>query len=469
MAGRTRTTKKLSQRIDREYFKRLFPIPRWRRTLTYLFIGLGVLWLGWHAVARNSTIYNAGPISSAHSMFGQNCSACHVKTAVFSKTVTDQACSQCHDGPIHQASQTYTPACTDCHMEHKGNMELAHTSEKACTDCHSDLKVKSGEIKVAARINSFTDGHPEFKLIKDASKDPGTIKFNHNTHLKKELRGPHGNVMLNCIDCHRPGTNQQPWPFGLTTADAQKAEMMNTTESKPSLYNAVQNPHEHNSSRSYMGPVDFYEHCSSCHPLQFDRRISEPAPHQNPEAVRVFMKKKFEDYIAAHPGDVHEPNTVLAQLPNRPPLPPARNAEEWVSQRLEEAQLLLNFKTCKECHDLKFTSSEAAALPEIPKAKVTTRWMEHGQFDHSAHQMLQCTECHSKAKDSKETSDLLLPGIKECQACHHTGGQNVAKADCYECHQYHDWKLEKPIEGKFTTHELMTRITNHPQEVAVKP
>ena len=31
MAGRTRTTKKLAQRIDLNYFKRAYPIPRWRR------------------------------------------------------------------------------------------------------------------------------------------------------------------------------------------------------------------------------------------------------------------------------------------------------------------------------------------------------------------------------------------------------------------------------------------------------
>ena len=37
MAGRTRTTKKLAQRIDRNYFKNRFPMPRWR---FYLAAGL---------------------------------------------------------------------------------------------------------------------------------------------------------------------------------------------------------------------------------------------------------------------------------------------------------------------------------------------------------------------------------------------------------------------------------------------
>ena len=463
MAGRTRTTKKLAQRLNREYFKNLFPIPRWRRYLSYGLIGLGVLWLGWHAVARNQNVYSAGPITSAHAMFSLNCAACHVQRAVFSKTVTDQACSQCHDGPIHQAQQTYTPACTECHMEHKGVARLAHTSEKACTDCHSALKTKNGEKpKVEARVVSFSEsgGHPEFTPKRPGQNDPGTIKFNHNTHLKAPIRGPHGNVELKCVDCHRPMGTMQPWPYGHTVPIADNANnvALRTALAEPP------NAHTHVSSKAYMAPVDYYEHCADCHTLVFDSAISEAAPHDTPEKVREYIVAKLKEYIAANPDAIHTSNALVAQIPNRKPMPPPRNAAEWVSQHASDAELLLWRKSCKECHSLTYPSE--TALPEVPKANVTVRWLKKGEFDHGAHQMLQCVACHSNANNSKETSDVLLPAIQTCEECHHSGGQHAAQSGCFECHTYHDWKQEKHIDGKYTVHQLITGVNPKPGTTA---
>ena len=70
MAGRTRTTKKLAQRINLDYFKTLHGIPRWRRILSGVFVIVGLGWLGWHAVAGSPKPYNAGPLGRAHALFG---------------------------------------------------------------------------------------------------------------------------------------------------------------------------------------------------------------------------------------------------------------------------------------------------------------------------------------------------------------------------------------------------------------
>src|SRR5437763_649268 len=162
MPGRTRTTKKLAQRIDRDYFKRLFTIPRWRRILSFALTGIALLWLAWHSFARNSDVYTSGPIKSSHAAFGNNCAACHAANAAFGRKVTDDACLSCHDGPIHQANQTFTPHCTECHVEHTGALQLSRTNDAGCTQCHANLKAKSGNVKVAANIRSFDNGHPEF-------------------------------------------------------------------------------------------------------------------------------------------------------------------------------------------------------------------------------------------------------------------------------------------------------------------
>ena len=85
----------------------------------------------------------------------------------------------------------------------------------------------------------------------------------------------------------------------------------------------------------------------------------------------------------------------------------------------------------------------------MPKANLTVRWLQRGDFDHNAHRMVVCTSCHTQAPTSKSASDVLLPGVRVCQTCHHSGTE-AARATCSECHQYHDWKKEQYVEPKLT-------------------
>jgi hypothetical protein len=417
MAGRTRTTKKLAQRIDLNYFKTLRGIPRWRRILSGVFVIVGLVWLGWYALAGSPKPYNAGPLAHAHALLGQKCGACHVSEASFRRSATDQACLACHDGPIHQADQKFTPSCSSCHMEHQGAFRLASTSDAACTQCHSDLKTTRGASEFASNIRGFDGSHPEFAALRPGVTDPGTVKFNHNVHLREDLRGPNGPVELKCADCHRRDSSE----------------------------------------RSYMEPVNYEKHCASCHTLQFDRRFSEPAPHKEPKVVYDFVLNKLTAYIAGHSAEIPLVDEPDKRLPTRPPQSPARNAAEWVEQRMTDAQLLLWRKSCKECHSLSYPNGTypngPGALPAVAKSAITARWLPHANFDHEAHQMVQCASCHAKANNSRETSDVLIPGIQTCRQCHRAG-PDAAEARCFECHTYHDWSKEKPVAGKYTVKQL---------------
>ncbi len=173
MAGRIRTTKKLAQRINLDYFKTLHGIPRWRRILSGVFVIAGLGWLGWYALAGSPKPYNAGPLGHAHALLGQKCSACHVSQASFQKSATDQACLGCHDGPIHHADQTFTPSCSNCHVEHQGTFRLASTSDRACTQCHADLTTTHGPSKFVSNIRGFDSSHPEFAVLRGGYSDPG--------------------------------------------------------------------------------------------------------------------------------------------------------------------------------------------------------------------------------------------------------------------------------------------------------
>jgi hypothetical protein len=372
MAGRTRTTKKLAQRIDLNYFKRLYPIPRWRRILSIAAVALGLVWL----LLGRERPYNAGPLAHAHSMLGRDCKSCHISTA----KVADVQCKSCHDGPIHQEKQKFTPACTECHVEHQGAFRLAATRDESCTQCHSTFETK---------ITAFDGGHPDFK----PARDTGTIKLNHEVHMKRDLRGPHGPVQLKCVDCHAP------------------------------------------SGASIM-PVTFERNCASCHPLLFDKRFEEPAPHKKAEVVLDYVSKRFTDYIAKHPEEVHMADPADPRI-MRPPLPPAKDAAEWISRRMSDTETLLWRKSCRECHPV-------TKPREIPDAAIPARWMKKSWFDHDAHQNVACTECHAQAKTSRETSDVLMPKIDTCRKCH-SSKSDSAEARCFECHFYHDWSKEVSV------------------------
>ena len=369
MAGRTRTTKKLAQRIELNYFKRAYPIPRWRRILSIAAVALGVAWLAWAGLTGKQSAFNAGPLSRGHLILTNNCGSCHVPAGGFGTKVTETACQACHNAPIHQAKQAFTPDCASCHVEHQGSFRLAAVSDASCTQCHGDLKTTGGRPQFATSITSFESGHPEFAAVRPGhAADPGTVKLSHQVHLKPDLKGPNGSVQLQCVDCHQPVSHAPNAP---------------------------------------VAPVTYAQHCASCHPLVFDSRFTQPAPHQDTKTVHEFV---------------------------------IRN-QGSLAHTVEEAERLLWQKTCKECHVLTYPAPDSR--PEIMKSAIPVRWMTHAKFDHPAHQLVACTECHAQAKTSNYTADVLLPGIATCQKCHN-GGRAAADFRCSECHHYHDWSKAKP-------------------------
>ncbi len=87
------------------------------------------------------------------------------------------------------------------------------------------------------------------------------------------------------------------------------------------------------------------------------------------------------------------------------------------------------------------------------------RWFPYSRFNHQPHRMMDCVACHQKREEdrtaadqaalaknplalvSRDTRDVLMPRLALCAKCHHTGTGGV-RADCLECHQYHDRSKE---------------------------
>ena len=97
-------------------------------------------------------------------------------------------------------------------------------------------------------------------------------------------------------------------------------------------------------------------------------------------------------------------------------------------------------------------SSELLKTLDIEPPLETPVWQTHAVFNHRKHRALGCAVCHGGASTSKENGEKpLLPGIKECAACHAPEGGRVpsqpggASTACTECHRYHNG--DQPEQG----------------------
>ena len=298
MAPTRYTTKVRAKRIGIEYFKRPHPFRRWKLILSVAAPAMAALWVGVAAVQKDQRIYTSGSVSTAHAMFGTQCSDCHVPaTAVptaerpgapadgqFFLRPTDKACLACHDGPVHHEQQVFTPGCASCHVEHKGRIQLAALGDPHCVQCHTDLRTKEpGALHFAQKIRGFSAGHPEFALDlkqdgrivrvrldqKAQLRDHAQIKLNHKKHLKvglkglEELRALHGPRSL--------------------------------IERKGGLQLACSFCHQTDDAGAFMRPISYAKHCGpGCHPLDVDARLPDAvAPHDKPAIVHAYLRTLY--------------------------------------------------------------------------------------------------------------------------------------------------------------------------------
>jgi hypothetical protein len=450
--ARSRTTKSLAQRIDLNYFKRPTPYKRVKLALTLLVPLLALGWIAWRGFSRDSRVYSSGRMSGAHAVLEKQCAVCHLqKAGEFSAKAVDGTCLACHDGPAHHDAQLKSAIleCATCHVEHRGRVNIRAASNQSCAECHADLRTINGTARYSAHIQSFEDGHPQFAALRSGAKDPSTIQLNHAIHMKPIRRGPNGPIVqLECADCHRAAAHTAQWTYGdakfATTSVTYKDEdefLPKHTETLPTRRGL--------DGREYMAPVKFATACAGCHSLAFDKLIEEQVPHDKPEVVHAFVVKKLEEYIAAHPSAVRVVRDPSRDLTGKPLRPEVRvlTPAQWVMERTADAEELLWRKTCKQCHVLEPVAG--AALPQIAAGRIPQRWLPHAKFDHDAHRGFSCVSCHAQAISSKVSSDILIPGIANCQTCH-APGPSHAESRCFECHTYHDWSKRKEVRPTFT-------------------
>lgn len=414
-------------------------------------------WLVYAAMIGDHRIYEAGPLSHAHGFIANDCRLCHttwqparrlVSGSDPVSSISNAACLQCHSTAEHHANQIPAHAdfsCAECHREHGGKHSLGDITDRHCVRCHADLQTTDGpstHFTTSIRGFSETDGHPEFNLTSRWSSptQPSNLLSPADLEsllLKKPQEAEYQRHFLDVLT-ERTGTvsdtTQPKWRDRSEikfnhAAHLDPKRIKDKTGKHVDLSQSCQACHVSDSAGHYMLPIKYEQHCAKCHPLWFDNQnyAGDVVPHETPDIVRGFLTQKYTLSALKRqaPFDEHQPARPLPGQSDRPTLKAddARRIEEIVAQAERLAQDHTRAVTgrggCKLCHTVEDGKGDAGwtiTPPNIPE-----RWMPHSRFDHIAHRMLACAECHGEVATRRDTADVMLPNIQTCRTCHISG------------------------------------------------
>jgi hypothetical protein len=496
----TRDIRELAQRAELEFHQRPH---RFRRRAWLIGVGVALLcggWLMWSAGTGDHRVFEAGPLSDAHAFIANDCRQCHttwqpvrrlfnlgtsVATAENS-SISNAACVKCHTAAEHNHRQIPAHAslsCAECHREHQGKTQLASVTDQHCIRCHGNLKTTDGPPTLfAQQINGFSaaDGHPEFNLTRRLESDAAPSNLITLAELDALLKsdpakGQYQQRFLDVLSLrseHKPGESKWRDRGDIKFNHAAHLGPLGVKDRQGKtvvLTNNCQTCHVPDAAGRYMQPIQYQQHCASCHPLFFDNQnyAGDVVPHERPEIVRGFLTQKYTLTVLKQQQPLVDgvPPRPLPGQADRSPLSvdQSRRLEELVAQAERMAQdhtrVVKSRGGCKLCHTVGETGGDGLWTVQPPQ--IPNRWLPHSQFDHTAHRMLGCTECHHDVPQKRDTADVMLPTIADCRECHISASATASrgmligsmskasrahqlKSSCVLCHTYHRHTPEQP-------------------------
>lgn len=404
--------------------------------------------------------WSSGPLSKAHAALKDDCQSCHVEPFV---AVTDTACVSCHTGEHEKMSAAHANAstatliaarappgagdrvlagfaeafnrpqgrCVECHTEHEGAGPMIATPQQFCADCHDGM---AGRIKTSlGDAADFGVDHPQFRpLVRPAAgaklvrasldsnpRDISGMKFPHDVHM--DARG--GVARMAASFAGRYGFGRA----GLECKDCHSAERDGVS----------------------FKPVEMEADCAMCHSLAFETvgGVTRTLRHGEPAQVIADLTAYYRSTAPTRP-------LALGGMARRRPGQYAEGAVYNIyfreaalrPARADQAIAAVFSKggACYDCHTI-FAPASGNNWRVLP-VKQTDAHFSKGWFDHAAHEETKCADCHTEARTSKQASDLLIPGVKQCRDCHvgETGARlagiavdDPVKSSCAMCHEYH--------------------------------
>lgn len=491
--------RELAQRAELEFHTRPHRLRR-RAWWSGVILAIGCCgWLLYAGMIGDHRVYEAGTLSQAHTFIANDCRQCHTtwqparRLVAGSRpvsSISNASCLKCHSTAEHHANQIPVHAdfsCAECHREHDGKHSLAEITDQHCIRCHADLQTTEGpSTHFAQSIRGFSesDGHPQFNLTARGTSPTQTSNLITPAELdalllKKPQEGWHQRHFLDVLtERAEQGSHvsQPKWrdrgeiKFN-HAAHLDPQRIKDKTGKHVDLSRNCQACHVTDSAGHYMLPIKYEQHCAQCHPLWFDNQnyAGDVVPHETPDIVRGFLAHKYTLSALKRqaPFDEHRPARPLPGQADPPTLKAddARRVEEIVAQaeRLarDHTRAVTGRGGCKLCHTVQAGQGDAGwtiTPPNIPE-----RWMPHSRFDHIAHRMLACAECHGDVAKSRDTADVMLPDINDCRICHVSGSASAritpdtpsvanpnpetphdVVSHCTLCHTYHRRPVTEP-------------------------
>lgn len=332
-------------------------------------------------------------------------------------------------------------------------------------------------------------------------QDRGRLRFNHALHLRDsgvmDARGMTHKLRDNCLSCHEP------------TEDGRYMQPIRYENHCASCHPLVFDPGLVQDSSGEIFELSWGDSSGRIRSRQagggewgIEELLGEggrfrllTAPHRAAVEVRGFLTDVYaaEALISASEGSAGEahddgshPRPGRSGISKESPQL-SLESKALISRQTVAAQQLVqsaNFPRgtsmeipglfrsldwlqgsggCRYCHETDdgstvndseagFYVAGAFPLPAIRKPRLPGRWFPHAEFDHDAHRMMTCVECHSgngvpDIYASRSTGDVLMPQLQLCRKCHARepsigGNLESAGGACLECHIYHQRQFE---------------------------
>ncbi len=382
-------------------------------------------------------LWSSGPLIPAHRVaIGDDCVTCHVN--LFEK-VKDERCLVCHDRiPDHVATSHLSKQvgldsrrCASCHREHNEPSHITVDANSLCTDCHSKSQQTSIVGVELGAVSGFdAQSHPEFKvqlLMPEGSergtgaifnwkpvrvtlpqaKEQSNLKFPHKVHLNQaKVRNASTDAALECSDCHKLSADDE-----------------------------------------HFTRISMESECQACHELTFDpsdpqRQLPHGAPSEAVLAMEGHYLLKYAD------PDAHSKNSTRRRLPGRTRDEEVCKGSAFVCAQEKTALEVSNQFTrrgCITCHEVSSNAAvELYSRYQVLPVRLAEDYYPWAKFDHRSHLTQEdkvgstaCLSCH-KARESEESSDVLIPDMANCVVCHGDGSSNRNLIlHCIECHSFH--------------------------------
>ena len=482
------TGKQRSRRIDRNYTSSEDRSILWKRWFGWAGLILGALYGLWMLTPSAAKQLSTGTLSKAHHAWNETgCDQCHapwspINTRSFARSPeviadNNQRCNACHRMADHYPDATKSnllalESCVQCHHEHLGiNHNLLDIADESCVRCHADLaQFVEDANRPLSKVTSFdstngTPGHPDFQGL---AKDPGTIHFSHTQHMRPGQALKPGDLSAKTWDSLPPASQDQypkpkngSDPIQLTCSDCHERDHpiagYGTLES-PNAIPVTNSLDRQTNAHVLYKPVEFSKHCEACHQLDLPHKLDFKDHQHLLDVVATSQQQRLAR--SERLQSTSKPTESSVEEENRLRIAGTASGKDLIELIKENNPLAKTeiFKTyaCSKCHQPAIDLASNNNLESIvaPSA-LPTQWLTKASFSHGPHINVQCDVCHKIQLDSNAfslghlSSDVLIDGIQGCQVCHIVdeakrkgaqlaGVKNIARADCIDCHRYHD-------------------------------